>query len=401
MEYKISTIQLANLKHQLASLDKRAGRLGLEWAFDLEIDPLPEMVTRDGFGIEIWTVQVTGRPLMLKGWQLVAKLDHLPGSGTLIKRVPGIELEIPALYRTATPICEHCGTNRYRVATYLVLYKDGKTIKQVGSSCLKDFTGYPSPEQLTSLAELMTNLIQTLDDSASCDPFSDFGFGFDKYHINLEVYLRYVAREVDLSGWVSRSRAPMPGAATADQAYNTMTDKLRLPSEYPTESHCKIAKGWLTWVREGLTQKAEGDLSNFEHNLIAICEGEYIKYDDIGLAAAVAYAYQVAHKPEVEESESEYVGEVKVRLELSYLLLVDIFTPDNSQSRFGPVHKHTFRDQAGNTLVWWTGKQLGAPGSYWSGKGTVKKHDTWRGVKETTFTRCALVEVSAPPAKLL
>jgi hypothetical protein len=96
---------------------------------------LRELKRRDG-GV---LVELSGEPPRLEGWEVVGRLDHRDGGpGRIGFAGRGLDR---AAWSGARPWCEHCRLLRRRTVTYLVRRKGGE-IRQIGSSCLRDYTGH-------------------------------------------------------------------------------------------------------------------------------------------------------------------------------------------------------------------------------------------------------------------
>ena len=106
-------------------------------------------------------------------------------------------------------------------------------------------------------------------------------------------------------------------------------------------------------------------------------------------------------------SDSQWVGEVKERIERVVTYLGHSFYERRSFSGYGmdTVNIHRFSDDEGNLLVWKTTACLervdedGFLASIERGtrltlRGTVKAHDEYRGTKQTVLTRCKVTEVA-------
>ena len=104
------------------------------------------------------------------------------------------------------------------------------------------------------------------------------------------------------------------------------------------------------------------------------------------LTSAVS-AYRREHAParDAAAAPSAHVGEIGKRaaLELTCERVVDCDTD------YGILHIHTFRDAAGNALVWRTTSRRIESGTRVAGKATVKAHGEYRGERQTELTRCA------------
>lgn len=56
-------------------------------------------------------------------------------------------------------------------------------------------------------------------------------------------------------------------------------------------------------------------------------------------------------------------------------------------SAYGPRHLNVLTDAAGNKLVWWGARAVEANGDVVVMTATVKAHETYRGVNQTTLSR--------------
>ena len=97
-------------------------------------------------------------------YELVAELEHT-GNGNIIRQI-NFEHKVPELYRNTNCYCEHCNTNRKRNNTFLLVDKNNN-FKQVGKSCLNDYTGIDTIsiiEKVNSLYFLLNRDCLELDD---------------------------------------------------------------------------------------------------------------------------------------------------------------------------------------------------------------------------------------------
>jgi hypothetical protein len=96
-------------------------------------------------------VKLSGEPPRPERWEVVGRLDHRDGGpGRIGFATRDLDR---AAWSGAGPWCEHCGLLRRRTVTFLVRRGDGE-IRQIGSSCLRDYTGHDLP-RVARQAELM------------------------------------------------------------------------------------------------------------------------------------------------------------------------------------------------------------------------------------------------------
>lgn len=154
----IDSTQLAWVQEHLASLEKRAAKMGVQPP-RLEIVACreEEVTTNEIFGITVkrsfYDVILHEAVVMFDGWTFVACIDHTSGVVHTSRNAPEGTV---AQYQQVKPVCDHCGRKMPRAKTIIVEHEDG-TRKQVGSSCMKQFiVGFPS---------LSSALFRFLDDA--------------------------------------------------------------------------------------------------------------------------------------------------------------------------------------------------------------------------------------------
>jgi hypothetical protein len=84
--------------------------------------------------------------------------------------------------------------------------------------------------------------------------------------------------------------------------------------------------------------------------------------------------------------ESNHVGLIKQRLVIPEAEVVGVkYIPTD----FGETTMYRFLDASGNVLVWFASNNTGLEmGRKYALRGTVKKHDEYKGVRQTYLTRC-------------
>ena len=348
-------------------------------------------------------VEITGPAPVLAGYEFVATLQH-ENAGTILRTVPGAEVVAGELdrFRNVKPHCEHCKVRRYRRDSFVVRNVETREVVQVGRNCLGRYIGGgASPESVGKLAELLISA-RALCDS---DGYGDFGGG--EMLASLPRFLMYVATSTRLDGWVSRTAARnYDKTATVDRVW-----RLMFPGKSSADrQRSREFRAEITGADRDLAIKAfvefsafvySGDcMSDYEHNLRVSLASAFVTGRRAGIAGSLIAWYErrtgrAAERKARADAEraaratSEYVGTVKERSDyrLTVTRVIDC------ESDYGVSHGHFFTDERGNVFVWWTGSKRLETGLTYDVKGTVKKHDEYKGVKQTTLTRC---KVAAP-----
>lgn len=201
--------------------------------------------------------------------------------------------------------------------------------------------------------------------------------------------------------------------ATADLALNCIfargleREQLDRAGYRPTAEDFELAKTALAWAREKFGAIPAEARSEFEHNMVVALKGDTVGRKASGFAAYAVAAYLKEQdrlfKEKLEAqlgATSTYIGVEKEEVSLKLTVLEDVKPQDTD---FGTSYKVKFIDDKGNRLVWWasrppqvtddaTGETRDAvKGDVLNVVGKVKAHKEFRGIKETTLTRCSVL----------
>jgi hypothetical protein len=377
--YSIPSHRMSDFNARIKKIERKAAQLGcaapvvtLGRILDIPIRDQNGMPTLQYYHAQ--QVTVTGEAPTLNGWTVVAAIDHLHGGEANV-----IRGDAPKKYRTAEGNCEHCNHKRARNTTYVLV--QGDRTMQVGSTCLADFTGIHDPIKAAELCGIYHDLGDFDDDG------TDRGGGCRSIPALLG-YVACAAMSIRTDGWVSKGAAyDGYGTATAMIATMLIADRVK-----PTPADIATAEAAIAWARD-IDPETESD---YLHNLRAVCQREAVADQHQGIAASVVAAHTRIQEREHEaaiESTSEYFGSVKVR-SLYRLRLISVIVIDG---HYGISFLHKFRDCAGNVAIWFGSRRAEIDGyeikvgALHYVKGTVKEHSEFKGVKQTTLTRCTIM----------
>lgn len=329
-------------------------------------------------------IDAIGEAPRYDGWTFVAKLQKPEGCmSSIIFAIPG--QEVPKRFRTSDPsTCEHCGIRRHRKATYVVRHDSGE-YKQVGSSCMKDFLGHSNPE----------NLIKNVDLFAGIEGLLDEYDGF--YHVRpmwrLETFLAYTVMYVREGGWISRSSAiDMCIPATADCVVEALQPPRSGEKEKPrpTEHDFETAQKVIEYLPRLFAEKT----NDYLYNLKVATESAIVTCETAGIVASAVACYNKHIKIENAKKDhkpSEHVGNVKERFTFEAQLIGQNFF----DGVYGTTHLMRFRDKDDNIFVWFSSRCADVElEENYKITATVKKHDEYKGTKQTVITRAKLKELA-------
>lgn len=397
---------VADLVAAFAKLSKRAAKCGCPAPSLALGETWTQTVTKDGVAhvSEYVRVTVSGESPQIDGWTFAAKIDHDPAGNVLASALRGEEL--PRCYRTAAPVCEHCNLTRRRNATYVLRHLSGEW-RQVGASCLADFTGHRDPEALAASAEYLWDALAIAE--GACEEGSGGGAyrGYD-----VLPYLVRVAQAIRLDGWVSRKTAENHGfASTCDTALALLCPGRGMPpSPRPEDIDRERAEKALAWAR-AIDPVTAGD---YEWNLRTSAHRAIVTAATMGILASaiVAWDRTLAVGPgRATRKASEWIGTVKADGDKRYkrpTLRLTVERVIVLESQWGNSYRHIFRDADGNVATWKaSGVCLDELDTY-DVTCTIEAHDVYLprdaapgavGVKQTKLGRCKAVKVAPPVAE--
>lgn len=350
--------------------------------------------------MEMVDVTLIGGPPKINGWQFVAKIDHDDDAGNVVFGYNDDLINksgregLADWLAECKPNCEHCNVNRSRNSTFLFSHENDPTsLVQLGSSCVKDFSGHPDPSTILLAATTFRDLMVELDDPDSIPGSTMTANAMLSFPYVVSVASAVVNQD---GGWIPKDDHrgfPNPGATTAKVHNELLGKKPNVTISDADEERARHIIAWLTDERfDHKDQMYRANLSN-------LAKRGYVPKKGIGLAASAVVAFE-RELEKVQEMRanngkpvSQYIGDKGERVERTVKL--EKIIPCDGE--FGISLLHLFRDvETGAKMTWFnSGTRSLAEGQTYDIKGRVKLHETRDGVKQTQLTR-----VSCPDIKL-
>ena len=370
---------------RLEKLAAKATQLGCSISWEIGA-PEPRKAVDAATGIAkfiflVRPVTVTGSAPRLAGWSFIGMLSRSDAAGTLRKMVPGIAC--PDSAKDATPErCDHCHKARRRDGSYIVQHTDGR-VNVVGSSCLRDFLGHKSPEQIVHGCNWLVDLVDGLDDDFGA---SEGGGGARPYFTTLEV-LRVAFHLAANGGY---KPAKFENKSTASEVFATLC---------PPMQAVKAAEMLLAEITEATTEKARAAIewvkgttedSDFMNNLRVVAGSEWIGMKALGMACAIVPAYDrdaIKRTEKATRIVSAHFGTVKERKPLGEATILHIHS---FETQYGWQCIYLFRLADGNIAKWKTSSYIdnaGKGSKVIIKKATIKAHEEYQGTAQTVLTR--------------
>lgn len=395
--YYILEDNLERLEKKLARIQNKCSKYDYTFHYKKMEPVYREITPEDGRKItcKFIPVEVFGE-VKHEDWRFVATVDHHK-EGNVIRQFD-TQLEIPNKYRTTECVCEHCNTRRNRKETHLVYNDATQEFKQVGKSCLTEYTRGLSAELVTSYIAMFDTLIEGEAPYAGIRPVPYYPIDLVLAYAHQCVkHFGYWKTDADRS---TRSRCMSyyllleQGWAPSAHAEEQLREELAAVPSFNINSQetKKFVEGAINFARTST------DHSSYMHNMRTICAEDVAKSADLGILISLVPTYSRHIETEAQrlereearasEKKSEHVGSIGERITIAVASIEHAYTSD---SIYGLSFLYKITDTAGNVFTWWASNGLNVgENEYVSLVGTVRAHESYRGVKQTVLTRCKL-----------
>lgn len=341
----------------------KCNKYGCEYRFEI-LDTESFRKTEDGEIVRYVDVLLEGVARVGK-WELIASIEHTV-NGNIIRSF--YKEELPAVYQDAKPSCDHCHTNRLRKNTFIVRNLEDGELRQVGETCLKDYTGIS-----LATAVRMRKLCDEMDE------FSHRAYGVgNHFWFDTQEVLAYAFDVVKKDGYVKYDEY------NPEAMYTSKYVRQNFPTAHGiSEEGMKKAEKAIVWASQIVPE------NNYLSNLKTVAGLPYVGYKQIGILVSLVPVWERAmHELErSQNSVSEWVGEEGKKLTIAVkngLRLLTWWETD-----WGVTHLYAFTDTNGNEYTWKASKAIRMEGDQVKQVvGTVKGHNEYKGIKQTELTRC-------------
>lgn len=385
---KILAYRLAELEAKVERFNKKASRWNLPLiSFEITerfIDTRRVPDGEDQFGnpvlkaiqVEAIRLEIKGEVPRLGGWSIHSKIQPSDVKGqnfvfTTAQHAPILRL------RTCPMFCDHCQTKRLKKTAYLIQHEDGRQM-MVGATCLKNFLPSINVEDLISY---LNNLGSVNDDD---------GWDMDVprmawvYYLDDAILDAYVS--IKKHGFVSKAKAEERGIEPT--SCDIDPSRKRREELYKDVDIAAAEKELEGFKDHMLAKNAVGN--DFIHNVQLCLQSEVIRPKLYGYLAAAINVWMKDHEEArvaASGKAGDWVGTVGERLNLKGLTIT---RRSVIEGVYGATYIFGLVDEFGNQFTWFASRNIGEVDKVVNLRGTVKKHDEFKGRKQTVLTRCSV-----------
>ena len=368
MKYTIPTQNLIKINQEIKRLNKKATKMGFE-PITVKILNIKEVQTKNGIERK-YEIEINHQPLVISGWKIIAKTEMLDKENSLV--FPFYNKQIDLSKYNHRHVCDHCHTKRYRKITYILKHEQTNEIKQVGSTCVKDFTGI-NPNNIFKMLEYVKEL-----DSIANGSYQPYLLGFE-----VKEYLARAIHHIKRNGFVSRSLGTYKKPSTADVIKSSLVqgdDSIK-----PTEDDYVLATEIIDFFKTFNKIK-----TSYFQNLKAIANAGFITWNRDGYVASMYTTYlklQEKSKEKKEQLISNWVGQVGEKIQN---INVRFINANGFSSYYGWTNIYNFQDEKGNKFTYFSTRDLDFEENdeLTIVSAIVKNHKEYKNTKQTIITRC-------------
>lgn len=401
MEYLIYEGNMPRLQKKLQRIENKCKKYGnTEFKFEIKGEQYKEYkVDGECFNNKYFIVDVEGIA-KINDWIFVATIQH-KDNGNIIRQFK-TDIEIPERYRHTDSICEHCNTKRVRKDTYLIYNESTKEFKQVGKSCLNDFTNGLSAESVAQYISWFDEVIE----GQQVDSLNS-----NKYY-SVELVILNAIETIKHYGFISRAMA----MESNDRFIKTTSERV---VEFMFPHRCMNRKEILQEMEKinynAETEENKAELvkmldwldntdndSQYIYNLKTTVKDGYCEPRDFGLLASLPSAYFKAFEREQDRllreqkraermknnANKQHIGKIGERLyiDISSVECVTSFPTD-----YGMMRIYRFETENGCILIWKTSNFIEYTDKVQKIKATIKAHNEYKEEKQTEINRVKII----------
>lgn len=401
MEYLIYEGNMDRLQKKLTRIENKCKKYGnTEFKFEIKGEQYKEIEVDDEcFNNKYYLVEVEGIA-KINDWVFVATIQH-KDNGNIIRQFK-TDIEIPEMYRSTDSICEHCHSKRIRKDTYLIYNETTQEFKQVGKSCLQDFTNGLSAENVAQYISWFDEIIE----GQQVDSLNS------KKYYSVELIILNAIETIKHYGFISKAMAMESNdrfiMTTTERVIefmfpNRCMNRIEILKEmesigynYESENNKAELNKMLEWLKN--TDNNSQYISNLK---ITVADG-CCEPRDFGLIVSLPSAYFKALEREQDRlireqkraeklllnANKQYIGKIGERLniDISAVECVTSFPTD-----YGMMRIYRFETVNGDILIWKTSNFIEHTDKVKKIKATIKAHNEYKDEKQTEISRVKIV----------
>lgn len=334
----------------------------------------------------------------INDWSFVGTIEFTDNGNIIRLADSSFEGLVPEKYSHTPKICEHCGTIRNRKDTYLIYNEKTNEFKQVGSTCLLEYTQGLDAEECASIMSCLNKVKELSNYDCSEDSFLGNGYDSTGYGMSRKSVLPIAYAYVKQYGYQRMENGNGTAHDVLVMLWNGMHDEemtrryesLVMPSE---EELAKVD----AFAREHIN-----DEFGYMRNASLAWLNPSIEYRDFGLISSFVNTYfkEVEKASKLAQKQAsinnEWVGNIGDRVTIKIASYRCLFSNSIEVAWHTYANSYTYEiiDEEGHVFIWKSSKNIDmnvVDDELIHVKSleivaTIKSHDTYKGINQTKIS---------------
>ena len=325
----------------------------------------------------------------IENWEFIATLEN-HNSGNIIRKY-NTNIDVPEKFLHSGNFCEHCNSKRQRKNLYIIHNVETNEWKQVGGTCLMQYTNGLNMEYVAAWMDGITELEEN-DGIAieNCTPC-----------YQVKEIISYATEIIGKIGYFN-SKSDLPtkylvrclltrGLDDAIKLINEALEKYKVEfseNDFFMENTEKTVLNIMEYYNN------LEDSNEFIHNIHVMLSEEYVDIKNIGYLCYLPEGYkkhiQKENKKEAEKTKSvksNYFGEIGKRYKDKSVKSIEVV--NSFETVYGIMYIYKIILEDFSILIWKTSKSLYNV-DVEKITFTVKDHKEYKSEKQTEVTRCKI-----------
>ncbi len=350
----------------------------------------------------------------INDWSFVGTIEFTENGNIIRLADNSFEGKIPSKYLHTPQICEHCGKIRNRKDTYLIYNDKTNEFKQVGSSCLLDYTQGLDADECAKIMSCLDRVKNLGHFDYARDEFFDT---FNSHSCGCGNDIKnYAIALVKAKGYQKMEHGT---GSASDLCAFYFHDCFREDWEREYSKIAIASDEEVKAINEYAQQYIESNNMYMRNASLTWLKG-CIEYRDFGFICSFVNTYlkEVAKRSAIDRN-NEFVGKIGDRITIKVKSYRCLFSNSYEVAWHTWAESYTYEiiDEEGHTFIWKSSKnfdqcevvsKLGDELYFRGASCTVKEivativsHDEYKGIKQTKLSRGKItkrdnIEIDAP-----
>lgn len=335
----------------------------------------------------------------INDWSFVGTIEFTTNGNIIRLANSSFEGKVPSKYLHTPKICEHCGKIRNRKDTYLIYNEKTNEFKQVGSTCLLDYTKGLDADECASIMSCMDQVKNLCDYTCNGEGFfgsssSSCGIGEDIKNYAIALVKAKGYQKMENGKGSARDLSAFYFPHMRDENWEREFGSLTLASNDEVKA-----------INEYAQQYIDSSNMYMRNASLAWLKG-CVEYRDFGLICAFVNTYlKEVLKKVSSDRNNEFVGKIGDRITIKVASYRCLFSSSYEVAWHTWANSYTYEiiDEEGHTFIWKSSKDFDLcdvtlkNGNYCRQEfckckvkeivATIVSHDDYKGIKQTKLSR--------------